>query len=99
MSTLHIEPQWAVGKSPEEILDKIAKSLRVSLATPIHYGYDAVDDRYFINAPEHKGAYIDFMGKFLRNYRWDVIGGIICLLEELVTGKKTEGGVKEYEYE
>lgn len=88
MSTLHIEPQWAVGKSPEEILDKIAKSLRVSLATPIHYGYDAVDDRYFINAPEHKGAYIDFRGKFLRDRRCDILTRVCDLLEEAVNKQK-----------
>jgi hypothetical protein len=79
------EPEWAVGKTHEEILDTIAKSLRVVLNTPVSYGYDALADRYFITAPDYKGAYVDFLGRFLRDRRWDVLQRVIELLEEAVS--------------
>lgn len=70
--------------SEDSIMDAIAKVLRKNFNTPVNYGYDALADLYFFDVPNHSGAYIEFLGKFLRNRRWDILHRVIELLEESV---------------
>lgn len=74
--------------SEDSIMDAIAVALRKRLDTSVNYGYDALTDRYFFDATNYKGAYIDFKGKFLRDHRWDILTRACELLEEAVNKQK-----------
>lgn len=80
----------------DAVMDAIAKVLRKQLETPVNYGYDALADRYFFSAPDYQDAYVDFLGRFLRERRWDILQRVVELLEEAVTNnsKKVYEDVK-----
>lgn len=72
-------PSWFLQSTEDEIMDALGKHLRKVLGSPVSYGYNETLDRYFFNADGYTS--IDFLGKFLRHRRWDIVCRVVEVLE------------------
>jgi hypothetical protein len=83
-------PAWADSKNDEQIVDGMAKILRGILNESVDYGYDAINRIYFFNVPAYNKS-VDFLEKFLRERRWDILYRAMEILIEAINEEKEKG--------